>query len=92
MKQSKIQNFLSLPQLLIVNYFHKKLHIDVPLSSKYASDKIPFNSYSLTLKSMLSFKLLCFDYLLKETLTLLTMLVVKTIHCKTENDIRKYNH
>ena len=45
----------------------------------------------LILKSMLSFKLLFFDFLRKETLTLLTMLV-KTICGKVENDIRKYNH
>ena len=43
----------------------------------------------LTLKSMLSFKLLSFDFSLKETLILLKMLV-KTIHCKTEKDIGKY--
>ena len=40
---------------------------------------------------MLSFKLLFFDFSLKETLTPLTMLV-KTIHCETENDIGKYYH
>ena len=45
----------------------------------------------LTLKSMFFFKLLFFDFSLKETLTLLTMLV-KIIHCKTENDIGKYYH
>ena len=38
---------------------------------------------------MLSFKLLSFDFLLKETVTLFRLLV-KTIHCKTENDIGKY--
>ena len=35
---------------------------------------------------MLPFKLLSFNFLLRKTLTMLTMLV-KTIHCKTENDI-----
>ena len=37
---------------------------------------------------LLSFKLLSFDFSLKGTLTLLTM-QIKTIHCKTENDIEK---
>ena len=51
---------------------------------------MPLTNYSvLTLKSMLPFKLLSFDFSLKETLTLLTMLV-ETIHCKTENDMGKY--
>ena len=45
----------------------------------------------LTLKSVLSFKLLYFDFSRKETLTQLTILV-KTIPCKTEHDIEKYNH
>ena len=36
---------------------------------------------------MLSLELLPFGFSLQETLTLLTM-VVKAIHCKTENDIR----
>ena len=40
---------------------------------------------------MLSFKLLSFDFSLKETLTVLTMLVEK-IHCKTKDDIGKYYH
>ena len=45
----------------------KSFIIDVPLSSKYASD----NYLSvLTLNSMLSFKLPPFDFLFKETLTL----------------------
>ena len=47
--------------------------IDVPLSSKYASD----NYLSvLTLNSMLSFKLPPFDFLFKETLTILFMLIL----------------
>ena len=37
---------------------------------------------------LLSFKLLSFGFSLKETLTPLTMWI-KTIHCKTENDIVK---
>ena len=40
---------------------------------------------------MFLLKLLSFDISLKKTLILLTMLV-KTIHCKTENDIGKYYH
>ena len=40
---------------------------------------------------MLSFKLLSFDFPLKEALTLLIMLT-KTIHWKTENVIGKYYH
>ena len=84
-----MQHFLSHPQLLNVNYFHKKSSIiDVWVSSKYTSDKLSFSSDS---KSMLSFKLLSFDFLLKENLTLLTMLV-KKIHCKMENGIGKYYH
>ena len=45
----------------------------------------------VTLKLMLSFKLLSFDFSLKETRALLTMLV-KTIYCKAENDIGKCYH
>ena len=40
---------------------------------------------------MFLLKLLSFDISLKKPLILLTMLV-KTIHCKTENDIGKYYH
>ena len=45
----------------------------------------------LTVKSILPFKLLSFKFLLKETLTLLIMLV-KTKYCKAKNDIGKYYH
>ena len=40
---------------------------------------------------MLFYKLLSFDFSLKETLTMLTMLV-KTIRCITKNDIGRYYH
>ena len=43
----------------------------------------------LTLKLILSFKLLSFVFWLKKTLTLLTMLV-KSKQYKTESDIGKY--
>ena len=50
------------------------------------SDKLSFSSYS---KDNVFLKLPFFE--LKETLTLLTMLV-KTIYCKTENNTGKYYH
>ena len=42
----------------------------------------------LTLNSMLSFKLVSFDFSFKKAIHWL----VKTIHCKMENDIGKYYH
>ena len=69
-----MHHLLSYPQLLTVKYFHKKSSIiDVRLSFKNTS-LLNYHSV-LTLKSMFSFELLCFGFSLKETLTLLTVLV-----------------
>ena len=69
-----------LPAPFKLTIFTKSSITDVRLSSKYASDKLSFSSYS---------KSLFVDFSLKETLTLLTMLA-KIMHYETENDIGKY--
>ena len=89
MKQSKIQHFLSHRQLLTVNYFHKKSSIiDVRLSSKYASVKLSFSSYS-KVNPFLQIAMFRF-FAQRNSYTAHNL--GKTIHCKTENDIGKYYH
>ena len=82
MKLSKIQH--SPPPYNHSLFSYKRSIIYVRLSSKYTC-LINYHSV-VTIKSMFFFKLLSLDFSLKETL------LVKTIHCKTKNDIGKYYH
>ena len=69
-------------------FSQKSSIIDVQLSSKYASDKLSFSSYS----KVYAFLQIFIFQLFAQRNPYTAHSVCKTIHCKKENDIGRYYH